>query len=102
MTRHSCTIKICLDDFRSGREAVEKCFELIDKVRAAVTAKSGKVINYTFSNEPDRELNPLGVIGTFTFDIRTPYKCEASLDFNCATGFDQKPWPIVNFNISFK
>ena len=106
---HSLDIQICLDDFRgefSGRIAVETVFEIIKKVEAAVFAKGGKVLSYKFDNTPTRELNPDGQIATLTFEIGTPYKCNAKLEQVCLSymqgaGPDPQRVLIVNFTYDF-
>lgn len=82
--RHELHLRICMDDFRgdfAGRRALETTFELIEKVKAAVFSKGGKIMSFKFDNTPTRDANPGGDIATLSFDIRTPYHCVATLEY---------------------
>lgn len=74
---YHCTMKktyavhFCLEDFKSGKQAIEVVFDLIEKVKAAVFAQSGKVVSYSYSNVPDRDMNIDGNVGTISFEVIT-------------------------------
>jgi hypothetical protein len=83
MRKHSLKMQVCLADLAlmSTSKAVGTVFDLIDKVYAAVKAKSGTVAGYQYSNERDPVENIDGTTATLLFDVRTPYDCELALEF---------------------
>ena len=64
-------VKLCLDDFRSGRHAITMVFDIIEKVKAAVLAQSGMVKSFAYSNIPNMCDNPFGDIATLSFEVLT-------------------------------
>jgi hypothetical protein len=98
-------VQFCLDDFKSGKQAVEVVFDIIEKVKAAVFAQSGKVVSYSYSNVLDRECNINGMISTITFEIAThdEYYRELVVDYWMdATLRDYHGSPLVYPMVSFR
>ncbi len=65
------TLDFCLEDLKSGKQAIEVVFDMIAKVKAAVFAQAGEVLEYSYSNVFDPMKNIDGNTGTISFLIRT-------------------------------
>ena len=96
------TLQVCLEDFKSGRQGIEFIFDLIEKVKAAVFAQSGKVVSYSFSNQPNRDFNIDGNVGTLSFEILThdDYVRELTVEYYAEDNYFGKP-PNICVMISF-
>jgi hypothetical protein len=98
------TLDVCLEDFKSARQGIECVFDMIAKVKAAVFAQAGKIIDYSFSNVFNRETNPFGDTLTLSFDIAThdDWERELVVDHFMINGINSPPeiYPMVSFRRS--
>lgn len=74
--RHTVNFKICLEDIRA-LGALHSVFDAIEQCKYAVKAKGGRVLETSFSREPDMEFNIDGNVVTVSFLIALPYECES-------------------------
>lgn len=101
--RHNLSFEICLDEF-TGEFAAERTvlliFDSIEKTKAAVFSKGGKIFDTKFSVPCNAE-NPLGRIANLEFVIATPYQCNASLMRTTVQTSSGGDVTVVDFDINF-
>jgi hypothetical protein len=61
-------LKVCKDDFKSGRQAIETVFDIIEKAKAAIFAVGSKLIGFSYSDTPSID-NPCADIATLSFEV---------------------------------
>jgi hypothetical protein len=101
--KRTYTVSFCMLDFKEGQLAIHTIFDVVARIKAAIFSQSCVLKDWSFSDEPDREMNPDGAIATLSFDVLSPDDYERSLVVESfvrgsdLSGVPPRVFPMVSF-----